>query len=79
MCGLQEDGAAGCNNSYGLPTSQLQQQSTFEGWDFINVWDIGEGQTYPWLRQHSPGDLKKDNITNFLDLCIVAEQWMRQN
>jgi len=60
----------------GLSTSQLHQQSTFTDWDFINTWDIGENQTYPYLRTHSPGDINKDHITNFLDLCIMAERLM---
>ena len=63
-------------NVHGLPTSQLHQQSTFTDWDFINVWNIGENQTYPYLRTVPAGDINKDRITNFLDLCIVAEQWM---
>jgi hypothetical protein len=28
----------------------LKQEATFENWDFVNVWDIVEGQTYPFLR-----------------------------
>jgi hypothetical protein len=57
----------------------MKQQATFEGWDFINVWDIGENQTYPFLRTHSPGDLNKDGAVNFLDLCVIANQWMEEN
>ena len=62
----------------GIPktTSQLHQQSTFTDWDFINVWDIGEGQTYPYLRTYSAADLNKDHIVNLLDLAILSEQWM---
>lgn len=74
MCDNPED--PNCDNSHGLPTSQLHQQSTFQDWDFINVWNIGENQTYPYLRTVSASDINKDRITNFLDLCIVGEQWM---
>ncbi|MBL7153200.1 MAG: hypothetical protein ISS79_05750 [Phycisphaerae bacterium] len=59
-------------------TSEMQQQSTFQDWDFINVWAIGENQTYPYLRTVPAGDINKDRIVNFFDLCIVAEQWMRE-
>lgn len=34
----------------GKTTSELKQQATFFGWDFNNVWDIIEGQSYPFLR-----------------------------
>jgi len=56
----------------------MHQQTTFTNWDFINVWDIGENQIYPYLRTVSASDLNKDNVTNFLDLCIVAEQWCEE-
>ena len=46
MCGIQEECAFGCNNSYGRTTAEMMQQSTFENWDFINIWAIGENQTY---------------------------------
>lgn len=72
----KQSGTPGCDNSYGKTTAEIKQQFTFEGWDFIKVWDIGEGQTYPYLRTHLAGDVNKDGIVNFLDLCILAGQWM---
>ena len=65
-------------NVHGLPTSQLQQQSTFTDWDFINVWNIGENQTYPYLRTVPAGDINKDKTVNFLDVCIIAQQWCNE-
>jgi len=65
-------------NVHALPTSQLHQQSTFTDWDFINVWNIGENQTYPYLRTVPAGDINKDKIVNFLDLCIIAQQWCNE-
>ncbi|MHB1947848.1 MAG: beta strand repeat-containing protein, partial [Gammaproteobacteria bacterium] len=32
-----------------LSTSQLQQQSTYTGWDFTNTWGILENTSYPYL------------------------------
>ena len=79
MCGDQWPCASyGCDNSYGRTTSQLHQQSTFANWDFIHTWNIGENQTYPYLRTVSASDINKDRITNFFDLCIVAEEWMEE-
>ena len=65
-------------NVSGLPTSQLHRQSTFTDWDFINVWNIGENQTYPHLRIYLAADINKDGIVNFLDLSITANQWMEE-
>jgi hypothetical protein len=65
-------------NVEGLPTSQLHQQSTFTNWDFITTWNIGENQTYPYLRTVSASDINKDGITNFLDLNILCNQWMNE-
>ncbi len=68
------------NNVEGLPTAQMQTRSTFTdaNWDFINIWDIGENQTYPYLRVYMPSDINKDRIVNFLDFAITANQWMEE-
>jgi hypothetical protein len=65
-------------NVIGLPTAELQKRSTFAGadWDMINTWDIGENQTYPFLRKQLPSDINKDGKTDFYDLAILAEHWL---
>ena len=78
MCGLQEGGATGCDPYYGKTTVELHLQSTFQNWDFINVWNIGENQTYPYLRVYLPSDINQDGIVNFLDIAITANQWMQE-
>ena len=35
-------------------TDDMQQESTFVGWDFANAWAIDEGQGYPQLRMFLP-------------------------
>jgi len=60
----------------GKTTAEMKQQSTFEGWDFINVWGIGENQTYPYLRKYSAVDINQDASVNFLDLAVLAENWL---
>ena len=67
-------------NVIGKSTAEMQMRSTFAdaGWDMVNVWDIGENQTYPFLRTHLPGDINKDDETNFYDLAIVAENWLKE-
>ena len=76
VCGCQYEGATGCDPNYGKTTVEMHQQSTFTDWDFINVWNIGENQTYPYLRIYLAADLNKDGIVNFLDVAITANQWM---
>ena len=78
MCGIQESGGSGCNDGAGKTTTEMHQQSTFTDWDFINVWNIGENQTYPYLRTVPAGDINKDRIVNFLDVCIIAEKWCNE-
>jgi hypothetical protein len=66
--------AAPVSNSYwnintsGLTTSgggtgrtmyEMKQQSTFVGWDFDTVWQIQEGETYPYLRSNPQSPLPK--------------------
>lgn len=75
--------ASDCNVSdggTGLPTAEMQQRSTFAdaGWDMVNIWDIGENQTYPFLRMHLPSDINKDDKTDFYDLAILAEHWLEE-
>ena len=74
MCG---DWIEECDDSFGKTTAEMKQQSTFTDWDFINVWNIGENQTYPYLRTHSASDLNKDHIVNLIDLAILSQQWLQ--
>jgi hypothetical protein len=60
----------------GKTTAEMKQRATFEGWDFINVWGIGENQTYPYLRKYSAADINQDCSVNFLDLAMFAENWL---
>jgi hypothetical protein len=76
MCSSQNGGATGCDPNYGRTTTEMKQQSTFQDWDFINVWDIGEYQTYPYLRKYSPANLNKDHKVDFLDIRILCEGWL---
>ncbi len=75
---INTSGLESSDGGIGLTTVEMQRQSTFAdaGWDMVNVWDIGENQTYPFLRTHLPSDINKDDETNFLDLAIQAAQWL---
>jgi hypothetical protein len=62
----------------GLTTSQMQTESTFTdaGWDFVEIWNIGENQTYPFLRVHPAGDLNHDGLVDWRDFAILAGHWL---
>ena len=60
----------------GKTTAQMKQRATFVDWDFGNVWDIAENQTYPFLRRHPVADLNYDARVDLLDLAILAEHWL---
>ena len=59
MCGICDEDAIGCDDSFGITTTEMQTASTFleAGWDFIDetangtedIWWIDEGQDYPRL------------------------------
>ncbi len=71
---------SGPDNGFGTPLtdSQMKQQSSFIDWDFIEIWNISENQTYPFLRTYLPSDLNKDGQTNFYDLAILASHWLEK-
>jgi hypothetical protein len=61
-----------------IQTSSRTNMCTFleAGWDLVNVWGIGENQTYPYLRKYSAADINQDKTVNFPDLAILAENWL---
>jgi len=63
----------------GKTTAQMKQQATFTNWDFIDTWDIGENQTYPYITIYPAGDLNHDGIVNMQDFAILANHWLEDN
>ncbi|MBW8041067.1 MAG: hypothetical protein FVQ85_13840 [Planctomycetes bacterium] len=65
-------------NVSGLPTAQMQTRSTFTsaGWDFVEIWLINDGATYPVLRQEIRSDLNGDGRVDFADFAIFADHWL---
>jgi len=78
MCGDQSWSGAGCDPNCGKTTSEMQTRSTFiaAGWDFIEIWGIGEGQTYPYLKFAPAGDLNYDKKVDLVDFAILASHWL---
>ena len=62
----------------GKTTTEMQTATTFleAGWDFIDVWGVGENQTYPDLRKYSAADINQDETVDFGDLAILADNWL---
>jgi hypothetical protein len=77
MCGYQEYGTV-CDPNCGKTTAEMQTKSTFTdaGWDFVEIWLINEGATYPVLRQEIRSDLNGDDSVNMLDFAIFADHWL---
>ncbi len=80
----QTSGQTTSDGGTGKTTAEMQTASTFldaglpagAGWDFVNIWGIGENQTYPYLRKYSAADINQDASVNFLDLAVLSENWL---
>ncbi|MHC4648578.1 MAG: GLUG motif-containing protein [Planctomycetota bacterium] len=59
----------------GKTTAEMKKENTFVNWDFVDIWNIGEKQTYPFLRVYPAGDLNHDGRVDFVDFAITANNW----
>jgi subtilisin-like proprotein convertase family protein len=50
---IQTSGWTTSAGGLGKTTVEMKQKATFTNWDFNTVWDIVEGQTYPYLRENN--------------------------
>ena len=75
---IETSGQANSDGGTGKTTVKMKQESTFTdvGWDFVEIWNIGENQTYPYLRVYPAGDLNHDGIVNFSDFAIFANHYL---
>ena len=68
-CGLGVDGGENTASVSGIPgktTTEMQTQSTFEDWDFVESWGIDD-KTYPFLRMYANSDVNAVVSTESLD------------
>ncbi|MHC4499227.1 MAG: GLUG motif-containing protein [Planctomycetota bacterium] len=63
-------------NVIGKSTAEMMQEATFDNWDFVEIWNIGENQTYPFLRVYPAGDLNHDGRVDLFDFGILAGHWL---
>ncbi len=47
---INTSGKTTSKGGIGKTTAEMKKQATFVNWDFVEVWDIVENQTYPFLR-----------------------------
>jgi hypothetical protein len=75
---VNTSGQSTSDGGTGKTTAEMMTESTFTdaGWGFVEVWGIGENQTYPFLRVHSAGDLNHDGIVDWRDFAILAGHWL---
>jgi hypothetical protein len=75
---IQTSGLNKSDGGTGKTTVEMKTKSTFTdaGWDFVEIWGIGEHQTYPYLLTGPVGDFNYDKKVDLLDLAILASQWL---
>lgn len=75
---IETSGLMSSAGGTGKTTAKMKVLSTFTSanWDFIDTWNIGENQTYPFLRKYSTGDLNLDKRVNFVDFVLFADDWL---
>jgi hypothetical protein len=62
-------------------TAEMKTLSTFTsaGWDFVEAWGIGNGQTSPYLKSFNginPADINYSGMVDMQDFAILAEHWL---
>ncbi|MHC4397615.1 MAG: GLUG motif-containing protein [Planctomycetota bacterium] len=75
-CYWDKDKGASSSSRGGTPksTAQMMQEATFASWDFVEIWNIVENETYPFLRPLVKPiavalDIKPSNCPNPLNLA----------
>ncbi|MHA2283570.1 MAG: GLUG motif-containing protein, partial [Promethearchaeota archaeon] len=47
---IETSGVTTSADGIGKTTAQMKQENTYTNWDFVDIWDIDEGVSYPFLR-----------------------------
>jgi hypothetical protein len=77
----QTSGQTTSDGGEGKTTVEMKTLSTFTsaGWDFVEVWGIGNDQTYPYLKPltgFNPADLNYSGTVDMQDFAILAANWL---
>lgn len=75
---IETSGQVESGGGTGKTTAEMKTEGTFTdaGWDFVEIWDIGERQTYPFFRQYLSVDMNNDGVINMPDFAIMAGHWL---
>ena len=78
---IETSGRMTSNGGTGKTTTEMKTLSTFisAGWNFVDVWGIGNGQTYPYLKPLTginPADINYSGTVNMQDFAILAANWL---
>lgn len=78
---IQASGQSVSAGGIGQMTAQMKRSSLYinAGWDFVTLWEIGEHQTYPYIRTRPSADLNRDGRVALEDFAILAEQWLTED
>ena len=60
----------------GKTTAEMKKEGTCTNWDFVEIWNIGEEQTYPFLRVYPAGDIDHSDSVDWDDLASMANNWL---
>ncbi len=69
LCYFDKSLSLGTEGDSARTTSQMLTKANYSLWDFENVWNIKEGESYPYLKGSKPilpGQLKDDGSINVL-------------
>ena len=79
----QEDLLPGFRITVGASsTAEMKTLTTFENWDFTNIWSIDQGSTFPFLRNNPPMNKPGKDITatsNAYETEIPQKLYLSQN
>ncbi len=74
----ETSGQATSDGGTGKTTAEMKTLSTFfnAGWNLIAVWDIADGQTYPFFRKYLSIDTNYDGKVDMMDFAAFADYWL---
>jgi len=78
---IEASGQMASNGGIGKPTAEMKQAITYipAGWDFVHLWEVGEHQTYPYIRTRPSADMNRNGLVALEDFSILAEQWLTED
>jgi len=71
---IETSGQSTSDGGTGKTTAQMMQQGTFVDWDFVNIWAIKEGVSYPYLQWQAEVTFHQDGVgTDFTGTVLTVD------